>query len=112
MKECEILQKKILELSNEVSDLENEVSDLENDIQQLEENNADLINEITNYEFDEEIINEHIFDRIKIDFDKITVSDEMKLKLLLELYHKCSLEEVQGLLNWKPGYGIQRKINY
>jgi predicted nuclease with TOPRIM domain len=106
------LQEKILELTEENTRLNKENYYLKNQ-------NHDLLDEVDElkYEIDElsendEIVNEHIYDLIKIDFDKITVSDEMKLNLLLEVYHKCSLEEVQGLLKWKPGHGIQRKINY
>jgi len=112
MEELAKLQNKIVELSNEIKDLEMLNRNLEDDIEDLEEDNADLKSEIRNYEIDEEIINENIFEKIGINFDEITVSDETKLKLLLEVYHKCSLEEVQGLLKWKPGLGIQRKINY
>ncbi|MCK9415911.1 hypothetical protein M0Q97_04555 [Candidatus Dojkabacteria bacterium] len=108
------LQEKILELTEENSRLNKENYYLKNQNHDLLDDVNELkyqIDELEN-DYDDEIVNEHIYDLIKIDFDKITVSDEMKLNLLLEVYHKCSLEEVQGLLKWKPGLGIQRKINY
>lgn len=103
------LQEKILELTEENHRLNKENHDLKIENEEL----SDEIDELVWSGIDDtEMVNEHVYNLIKIDFDKITVSDEFKLSLLLEVYHKCSLEEVQGLLKWKPGHGIQRKINY
>lgn len=78
-------------------------------IYNLENELGDLENEMENINLENEKLKEKIEDLKDILIVK-SLNDEFKLNLIKDIWYKYSLEELEQIFEFKPGFGIQLKL--
>jgi len=92
-------------LKKSLSDLENSLSDAEFSLSEAESEIIKCRRQIDNADLPsiDEIDENYLFE-VK------TLSDHFKYQLLKEVFDKYTLEDIQQILNWQQGKGIQIKL--